>query len=84
MMNLGSEGMYLDENGGTNPSRYLPGPNTPVKKLKMSILGSRGVRTLRSRPSDPYKSRVDLNRRRDCTAYRLPLGHLNIFTTAYR
>ena len=45
IMNLGSEGVYLDENGGTNPSRYLPGPKTPVKNLEISILGSRGVRT---------------------------------------
>ena len=26
MMNLGSEGVYLDEKCRTNPSRYLPGP----------------------------------------------------------
>ena len=26
---LGSEGVYLDENCGTNPSRYVPGPKTP-------------------------------------------------------
>ena len=46
MMNLGSEGAYLDENGGTNPSRYLPGPKAPVKNNKIVILGSRwfGVR----------------------------------------
>ena len=42
MMNLGSEGVYLDEEFRTNPSRYLPGPKTPVKNLKMPILGFRG------------------------------------------
>ena len=45
MMNLGSEGLYLDENGGTNPSRYLPGLKIPVKELKTLIFGSRGFRT---------------------------------------
>ena len=40
MMNLGSEGVYLDDKCRTNPSRYLPGPKTPVKKYKkMLILG---------------------------------------------
>ena len=39
-MNLGSEGVYLDEKWRTNPSRYLPGPKTPVKK---KILGFRGL-----------------------------------------
>ena len=34
MMNLGSEGVYLDEKCRTNPSRYIPGPKTPRKKLK--------------------------------------------------
>ena len=43
MMNLGSEGVYLDEKCRTNPSRYLPGPKTPVKKLKIPILGFRGL-----------------------------------------
>ena len=32
MMNLGSEGVYLDENYRTNPSRNLPGPKNTVKK----------------------------------------------------
>ena len=31
---LGSEGVYLDENCGTNPSRHLPGPNKNSKKIK--------------------------------------------------
>ena len=66
MMDLGSEGLYLDENRGTNPSRHLPGPKAPVKNPKMSIWGSRGFWDLRTRPSDPCKSRVDLNRHRDC------------------
>ena len=43
MMNLGSEGVYLDEKCRTNPSRHLPGPKTPVKKLKIPILGFRGL-----------------------------------------
>ena len=34
IMKLGSEGVYLHEKCGTNPSRYLPGPKTPVKKQK--------------------------------------------------
>ena len=42
MMNLGSEGVYLDEKCRTKPSRYLPGPKTPVKNLKRPVLGSRG------------------------------------------
>ena len=47
MISLESEGMYLDENCGTNPSRYLPEPKTPAKNHKMSILGSQGVRGLK-------------------------------------
>ena len=43
MMNLGSEGVYLDEKWRTNPSRYLPGPKTPVKNKKNLILGFRGL-----------------------------------------
>ena len=43
MMNLGSEGVYLDEKCRTNPSRYLPGPKTPIKNQKMPILGFRGL-----------------------------------------
>ena len=31
IMKLGSEGVYLHEKCGTNPSRHLPGPKTPVK-----------------------------------------------------
>ena len=38
---LGSEGVHLDEICRTNPSRHLPGPKTPVKKLKRPMLGSR-------------------------------------------
>ena len=49
MMDLGSEGVYLDENRGTNPSRHLPGTKTPVQNLKKLILGSRGFGNLRSR-----------------------------------
>ena len=41
MMNLGSEGVYLDANCGTNPSRHLPGPKKPVKKN--ADLGGLGV-----------------------------------------
>ena len=43
-MKLGSEGVYLHEKCGTNPSRHLPGPKTPVKNQKIPILGSRGFR----------------------------------------
>ena len=49
-MKLGSEGVYLHEKCGTNPSRHLPGPKTPVKKKKKKtilgfrVLGSRGFR----------------------------------------
>ena len=43
MMNLGSEGVYLDEKCRTNPSRYLLGPKTPVKKIKNADLGGLGV-----------------------------------------
>ena len=42
IMKLGSEGVYLHEKCSTNPSRHLPGPKNPVKKLKKPILGSRG------------------------------------------
>ena len=31
IVNVGSEGVYLDENCFTNPSRYLPGPKTTIK-----------------------------------------------------
>ena len=41
-MKLGSEGVYLREKCGTNASRHLPGPKTPVKNSKRPILGSRG------------------------------------------
>ena len=43
MMNLGSEGVYLDEKCRTNPSRYLPGPKTPVTKLKNADFGVSGL-----------------------------------------
>ena len=44
MMKLGSEGVYPDEKKcRTNPSRYLPGPKTPVKK-KNADFGVSGVR----------------------------------------
>ena len=39
----GSEGAYLDENCGTNPSRYLLGPKTLVKKIKNVDVGVSGV-----------------------------------------
>ena len=42
-MKLGSEGVYLHEKCGTNPSRHLPGSKNPVKKKKMPSVGSRGV-----------------------------------------
>ena len=41
IMKLGSEGVYLHDKCGTNASRHLPGPETPVKKLKMRIWGVR-------------------------------------------
>ena len=44
MMNLGSEGVYLDEKCRTNPSRHLPGPKTPEKKIKKTDFGVSGVR----------------------------------------
>ena len=44
MMNVGSEGVYLDEKCRTNPSRYLPGPKKPVNKLKNADFGVSGVR----------------------------------------
>ena len=34
IMNLGSEGVYLHEKCGTNPSRPLPGPKTTIKNQK--------------------------------------------------
>ena len=37
MMNLGSEGVYLDEKCRTNPSRYLPGPKTLENDRKSKI-----------------------------------------------
>ena len=43
-MKSGSEGVYLHEKCGTNPSRHLPGPKTTIKHLKIPILGSRGFR----------------------------------------
>ena len=44
MIDLGSEGMYLDEKCHTNPSRYLRGLKTPVKIKKIPTLVSRGFR----------------------------------------
>ena len=43
-MKLGSEGVYLHEKCGTNPSRHLPGSKTIVKNKKRPIWGSRGFR----------------------------------------
>ena len=43
-MNLVSEGVYLDENCATNPSRHVPGPKMARKNKKMLILGSPGFR----------------------------------------
>ena len=43
IMKLGSEGVYLHEKCGRNPSRHLPGPKTPVKNQKIPILGFRGA-----------------------------------------
>ena len=43
MMELGSEGVYLYEKCGTNPSRHLPGSEPPVKKLQNADLGVSGV-----------------------------------------
>ena len=42
-MKLGSEGVYLHEKCGTNPSRHLPGPKIPIKKLKNTDFGVSGV-----------------------------------------
>ena len=44
-MKLGSEGVYLHEKCGTDPSRHLPGPKKPVNNLKRKnrILGFRGL-----------------------------------------
>ena len=39
MMNLGSDGVYLHEECGTNASRHLPGPKTPVKNTKCRFWG---------------------------------------------
>ena len=51
MMIVGSEGLYLDEKCGTNPSRHLPGLKTAIKNKKpdfgiseFRVLGSRGFR----------------------------------------
>ena len=56
MMNLGSEGVYLDEKWRTNPSRYLLGPKTPVENTKNPILGFRGLgfKLPINRPSGRY------------------------------
>ena len=43
-MNLVSEGVYLDENCATNPSRHVPGLKMAMKNRKDPIFGSRGVR----------------------------------------
>ena len=43
IMNLVSEGVYLDENCATNPSRHLPGPKTPIENLKMLGFGVSGA-----------------------------------------
>ena len=41
MMKLGSEGVYLHEECGTNPSRHLPGPKTLVKNVDVGVSGDR-------------------------------------------
>ena len=38
-MKLGSEGVYLHEKCGTNPSRHLPGRKTNIKNKKRPIWG---------------------------------------------
>ena len=43
MMKLGSEGVYLHEKCGTNPSRYLPGLKTPLENKKRRFLGLIGI-----------------------------------------
>ena len=42
MMNLRSEGEYLDEKCHTNPSRYLPGRKITVEKIKKCRFGGLG------------------------------------------
>ena len=42
IMKLGSEGVYLHEKCGTNPSRHLPGPKTNVEN-KNADFGVSGV-----------------------------------------
>ena len=37
IMKLGSEGVYLHEECGTNPSRHLLGAKTPIKNSKNEI-----------------------------------------------
>ena len=44
MMKLGSEGVYLHEKCGTDPSRHLPGPTTHVKQIKNADVGVSGFR----------------------------------------
>ena len=44
-MNLGSEGVYLHEGFGMNPSRYLLGPKPPIRKTNNAdfrVSGSSG------------------------------------------
>ena len=42
IMKLGSEGVYLHEKCGTNPSRHFPGPKTPIKNKKYRFGGLGG------------------------------------------
>ena len=49
-MNVVSEGVYLHEKCGTNPSRHLPGLKTAIKKIiKKNDFGVSGFRVLGSR-----------------------------------
>ena len=43
-MKLGSEGVYLHEKCGTNPSRHVPGLKMAIKNRKDPIFGSRVFR----------------------------------------
>ena len=42
MMKLGSEGVYLHEKCGTNPSRYLPGPKNTINIFRKCRFGGLG------------------------------------------
>ena len=61
-MNLVSEGVYLDENCATNPSRHVPGFKTAIKiktkKIDFGVSGGSGGNFIYKLPINRLKRPV--------------------------